>query len=309
MEAIRFFADPETSVHYFAERRWPDGPVCPKCGGKDHYYLSSRRVWKCKVCAKQFSVKVGTVLEDSPIGLDKWLTALWMLANDRNGISSHELHRSIGVSQKTAWFMLHRIRHAMQTGSFEKKAKGQVEIGETFIGGKARNMHKHVRAQKITGTGGKDKTAVIGILERGGTVRTKVVGNRKKKLLQAIVKEHVELGAGIFTDALKSYDGLDAENLHQFVDHAIEYLQGNVHTNGMENFWSLLKRSLNGTCIFVAPHDVFCYVDEQTFRYNQRNDVDSGRFRHTVRATCGKRLTYKEVTGREEWLCSPSNNS
>jgi transposase-like protein len=209
MEAIRFFADPDTCIRYFAERRWPDGPICPRCTGKDHYYLTSRRLWKCTACAKQFSVKVGTIFEDSSIGLDKWLTALWMLANDRNGISSHELHRSIGVCQKTAWFMLHRIRHAMQTGSFEK-AKGPVEVDETFIGGKARNMHKHVRAQTVTGTGGKYKSAVMGILERGGTVRTRVVGDRKKTLLQAIVKEHVEPGAEIFTDALKSYEGLES---------------------------------------------------------------------------------------------------
>ncbi len=222
-----------------------------------------------------------------------------MLANDRNGISSHELHRSIGVCQKTAWFMLHRIRHAMQTGSFEKKANGQIAIDETFIGGKARNMHKHVKEQKITGTGGKDKTAVMGILERGGTVRTRVIGNRKKKLLQAIVRAHVEPGAEIFTDALKSYEGLEVEYLHQFVDHTIESVKGHVHTDGMENFWSLLKRSLNGTYVSVAPHHVFRYVDEQAFRYNQRNGVDRSRFHHALRGACGKRLTYKEVTGKD----------
>jgi transposase-like protein len=298
LEAIRFFSDPEICIQYFAARRWPEGPVCPKCGGKSHYYLTSRRLWKCKACAKQFSVKVGTIFEDSAIGLDKWLPSLWMLTNDKNGISSYELHRSIGVCQKTAWFMLHRIRHAMQTGSFEK-ASGRVEIDETFVGGKARNMHKHVREQKITGTGGKDKTAVFGVLQRGGKVQAKIVANRKKTLLHEMVKQHVVPGAEIFTDALKSYEGLEVEYLHQVVDHAVEYVKGHVHTNGMENFWSLLKRTLNGTYISVAPFHLFQYVDEQAFRYNQRQDVDGGRFRHALRGTCGKRLTYAEVTGKQ----------
>src|SRR6185437_14680094 len=212
LEAIRFFSDPDVCVKYFAEARWPEGPICPRCEGKDHYYLASRRLWKCKNCAKQFSVKVGTIFEESPIGLDKWLPAIWMLTNDKNGISSWELHRGLGVTQKTAWFMLQRIRLAMQTGTFER-ASGQVEVDETYIGGKARNMHKHVRERKITGTGGKDKTAVMGILERSGKVRTKIVSGTKRKVLQEIVRQHVEPGAEVFTDALKSYEGLNPEYL------------------------------------------------------------------------------------------------
>ncbi len=201
VEAIRFFSDPATCVKYLAERRWPDGPVCPRCGGKQHSYLSTRFLWKCRECKKQFSVKVGTIFEDSPLGLDKWLPAVWLLTSSRNGVSSMELHRSLGVTQKTAWFMTHRIRYAMQTGSFNK-ACGQVEVDETFIGQKARNMHKGIRSRKITGTGGKDKTMVVGVLERGGVVRTTVVESRKKKTLQDHVKKHVEPGAQLFTDAL-----------------------------------------------------------------------------------------------------------
>jgi transposase-like protein len=210
VEAIRYYADLDVATKAFAALRWPDGPVCPYCGSKENFYAPSRRIWKCKSCRKQFSPKVGTVCEDSPIDLDKWLTAMWMIANDKNGISSWELHRGLCVTQKTAWFMLQRIRLAMQTGTFEK-ASGRVEVDETFIGGKARNMHKHIRDRKITGTGGKDKTAVIGVLERGGKIRVSVIDSRKRKPLHKHVKYHVEPGAEVFTDALKSYEGLEAE--------------------------------------------------------------------------------------------------
>ena len=225
---------------------------------------------------------------------------MWMIASDKNGISSWELSRGIGVTQKTAWFMLQRIRLAMQTGTFNK-AYGQVEVDETFIGGKARNMHKWVREEKITGTGGKDKTMVVGVLQRGGKVRANVINSRKKQTLQAHVKAHVEPGAEIFTDSLKSYEGLNPEFVHQVVDHAVEYVKGHVHTNGMENFWSLLKRTLNGTYISVEPFHLFRYLDEQSFRYNERKDEqgDSGRFKNVVRGCVGKRLTYKRLTGKE----------
>src|SRR5215208_301248 len=169
LEAIRYFSDLDVATEFVAKLRWPDGPVCPRCGVVDptHYYLKTRRLWKCRACKKQFSVKVGTIFEDSPLGLDKWLPSVWLIANSKNGISSHELGRALGVTQKSAWFMLHRIRLAMQTGSFEK-FDGTVEVDETFIGGKARNMHKHIRRQKITRTGGADKATVVGIIERGG---------------------------------------------------------------------------------------------------------------------------------------------
>jgi transposase-like protein len=297
IEAVRYYADPDVCVKALAEKRWPEGPVCPKCGGKSHYFLASRRLWKCKACAKQFSVKAGTIFEDSPLGLDKWLPAVWLITSAKNGISSHELSRSLGVTQKTAWFMLHRIRLAMQTGTFDKM-KGQVEVDETFIGQKARNMHKHVRAKKITGTGGKDKAMVVGLLERKGHVRATVVETRKKGPLQSLVREHVEPGAELFTDALKSYEGLGTEYGHQIVDHAVEYVKGHVHTNGMENFWSLFKRTLYGTYISVEPFHLFRYLDEQTFRFNSREGGDSRRFCSVLRNTCGRRLTYKQVTGK-----------
>jgi transposase-like protein len=299
LEAIRYFADLDVATEYVARLRWPDGPVCPKCGVLDekHYYIKSRRLWKCRACKKQFSVKVGTIFEDSPIGLDKWLAAIWMIANCKNGVSSYEIHRSIGVTQKTAWFMLHRIRLSMQTGTFEKLS-GEVEVDETFIGGKARNMHESKREQKIAGRGASGKVAVMGLLERHGEVRTRVVPDTKRRTLQVEVREHVEPGSEVHTDALRSYWGLDPEYVHKVVDHAERYVDGHVHTNGLENFWSLLKRGIKGTYISVEPYHLFRYLDEQAFRFNNREGKDADRFAATTGAVAGRRLTYRDLTGK-----------
>ncbi len=298
LEAIRYFADLDVATEYVARLRWPEGPVCPKCGVLDekHYYLKTRRVWKCRACKKQFSVKVGTIFEDSAIGLDKWLPAVWLIANCKNGVSSYELARSLGVTQKTAWFMLHRIRLAMQTGTFEKLS-GQVEADETYIGGKARNMHKSKRAEKIKGRGMSGKVAVMGLLERHGEVRTKVVPDTRSRTLQVEVRENVEPGSEVHTDALKSYRGLDPEYVHNVVDHAEKYVDGHVHTNGLENFWSLLKRGIKGTYVSVEPFHLFRYLDEQAFRFNEREGEDSDRFAKTLGSVSGRRLTYSELIG------------
>jgi transposase-like protein len=256
-EAIVYFSDPANCREFMVRRRWTNGVECPRCGSKNVLFLEKYNRWHCreKHDAPQFTLKTGTVMEDSPIGLDKWMTAMWQIVNCKNGISSCEVHRAIGITQKSAWFMDHRIRFALGMGPGEKMS-GLVEADETFIGQKARNMHKDVKARKITGTGGKDKTMVMGILERGkngkdGTpsqVRTKVLTNRKKKAIQAEVREHVQAGSAIYTDSLKSYEGMN-EFQHEVVDHAVEYVNGACHTNGCENFWSLLKRGLHGTYI------------------------------------------------------------
>jgi transposase-like protein len=299
LEAIRYFSDLEVATQHVAATRWPDGPVCPACGvvDKKHYYLKSRRVWKCRECKKQFSVKVGTIFEDSPIGLDKWLAAMWIIANAKNGVSSCEIHRSIGVTQKTAWFMLQRIRLAMQQGSFEKLS-GQVEADETYIGGKARNMHKSKREQKITGRGSSGKVAVMGLLERHGKIKTKIVPDTRSRTLHVEIRESVEPGSEIHTDALRSYRGLDPEYIHNVVDHAERYVDGHVHTNGLENFWSLLKRGIKGTYVSVEPYHLFRYLDEQAFRFNEREYEDSDRFQKAIAGVAGRRLTYDELTGR-----------
>ncbi|MGA3317842.1 MAG: IS1595 family transposase [Candidatus Korobacteraceae bacterium] len=242
-------------------------------------------------------MKVGTIFEDSPLGLDKWLPAMWLILNCKNGVSSCEIAKALGVTQKTAWFMLHRIRLAQQ-GKHGGKLGGEVEVDETFIGGKSRNMHKSKRARVITGTGGKDKTVVMGMMERGGNVRAFVVDNRRKHELQKQIREHVEAGAAIFTDELLSYDGLESDYQHAVINHAVEYVNDNVHTNGMENFWSLLKRGLHGTYVSVEPFHLFRYIDEQAFRFNYRKMTDAERFDVGVREIVGKRLTYAELTGK-----------
>ena len=255
---MRYFADLDVATEFVAKLRWPNGPFCPECGSVEHSYLSTRRVWKCKACKKQYSVKKGTIFEDSPIGLDKWLAAIWMVANCRNGISSHEMGRSIGVTQKSAWFMLQRIRLAMQTGSFEK-LDGEVEVDETFIGGKARNMHKRDRNRKITTTGHTAKTIVVGIRQRGGEVRTQVVPDVRHGTLHGQVHENITHGAIVYTDTNRAYAGLSHDYSHKTVNHAECYVDGRIHTNGIENFWSLLKRSLHGTYISVQPFHLFRY--------------------------------------------------
>jgi len=298
-EAILYFANPDNCFNYVVAKRWPNGVTCPTCGASEVKFIPTRRLWECKGkhAKRQFSAKVGTVLEDSPISLDKWLMTMWMVANCKNGVSSYEIGRDCGVTQRTAWFMLHRIRDAMQE-RFPGKLSGEVEVDETFIGGKARNMHIGKRLRRITGTGGKDKTAVVGIVERGGKVRTSVVPNRKKSALQTEVRKHVEAGSALYSDALQSYNGLAGEYAHQVIDHAVAYVDGAVHTNTMENFWSLLKRGISGTYISVEPFHLFRYLDEQAFRYNNRKATDAERFSATVEGIVGRRLTYEQVTGK-----------
>jgi transposase-like protein len=285
-------------VAFVASLRWPNGPVCPTCAGTDHSYLTTRRIWKCKNCKRQFSVKVGTIFEDSPIGFDKWLPAIWLIANSKNGISSHELGRAIGLTQKSSWFVLHRIRLAMQAGSFQKFS-GEVEVDETFIGGLSKNMHKTERKKKITGTGGHNKTIVMGFRERGGEVRAKIVPNRQSHTtMQQHVRDEVELGSALYTDAYHGYHGLEADFDHATVEHAESYVNGRVHTNGIENFWSLLKRGLKGTYVQVAPFHLFRYLDERTFTYNRRGLTDFGRFALVLGQTAGRRLTFSALTGK-----------
>ena len=304
-EAIIYFADPDNCRDYVVARRWPNGVTCPTCGCKQVKFLANQKRWWCpnKHSQQQFSLKTGTIYEDSPLGLDKWLTATWMISNCKNGVSSLEIHRALKITQKTAWFLDHRIRVAFGLESPDKFT-GHVEADETFIGQKARNMHKSVREKKITGTGGKDKTMVMGILERGkdgkpSQVRTSVVANRRKKALQAEIREHVQAGSAIYTDALKSYEGLD-EFKHEVVDHAVEYVKGTCHTNGCENFWSLVKRALHGTYISVEPFHLFRYLDEQAYRFNNRHMTDEERMDMAVRGIVGKRLMFDQLTGKVE---------
>ncbi len=307
-EAIEFFADPGQAFAYAVMMRWPDGKIiCPRCGSDRHSFIKTRRIWYCNPCKKQFTLKIGTIFEDSPIGMDKWMIAVWMIVGCKNGISSYELARDIGVTQKTAWFMLHRIRKALQTGTFVKLGGGgkEVEVDETFIGGKARNMHVGKRnATKVGRRGGMaGKVAVLGLLERHGEIRLKIVPNVRRHNLEPVVRENVANGTSVYTDALKSYDRLDylSDYTHHVIDHAEAYAKGNVHTNGLENFWSLLKRGIKGTYVSVEPFHLYRYLDEQAFRYNNRKDLDNAdRFALAMSQVAGKRLTYAELTGKED---------
>src|SRR5688500_18575017 len=301
-EAIRYFADADVSLAFVVQLRWPSGVTCPHCKAEKPSFLTTRRIWKCLACRKQFSVKVGTIFEDSPLGLDKWLPALWLIANAKNGVSSYEIARSLGVTQKTAWFMLHRIRLAMQTKSFAKMS-GTVESDEAYIGGRRANMHKK-RQAKIA-SGHNHMAAVHGMLERKrgaqhSTVRLTHLPNTRTAGMDARVRANVEPGSAIYTDALATYRNLGKRQwaddyTHAAVDHAIAYVDGQVHTNGLENFWSLLKRTIKGTYVSVDPFHLFRYLDEQTFRFNKRTENDLGRFVRVLRDVVGRRLTYAEL--------------
>ncbi len=315
-EAIRYFTDPQNCLDYLVAKRWASGVTCPTCGSPKVGFLKNQLRWQCsnRHPKRQFSVKVGTIFEDSPLGLDKWLPCVWLITNCKNGISSWEIHRSLGVTQKTAWFMLHRVRLMLQDEKTGGKLGGYVEVDETYIGSKSRNMHLSKRRKKITAPGPKDKVPVMGILERGGKVRTFVVPDNRRKNLQPLVREHVEAGSAIFTDELRSYRGLEADYAHQIINHAVEYVRGNVHTNGLENFWSLAKRGLHGTYVSVEPFHLFRYFDEQAFRYNTRKDADgvkisdAERFDIAISQIVGKRLTYAQLTGKQADAQTPPVN-
>lgn len=302
MEAVRYFADPKVCFEHMLQAKWPlSNPTCPKCGSERVGVIGSRSMLQCKEpnCRKQFSAKVDTIFEDSPLGLDKWFVAIWCIVNAKNGISSYEIARALGVTQKTAWFMLHRIRLAMKTRTYRKLA-GTVEADETFIGGRSKNMHKSKRAKRIRGRGAVGKAIVQGLLERGGEVRTEMVGSTDDETLARNVRRHVAFYSNVYTDAAPAYGGLSLNYFHKWVDHIRNYVVGDVHTNGLENFWALFKRALHGTYISVATFHLDRYLDEQVFRYNERKETDANRFYNVLCAVVGKRLTWRVLTAQND---------
>ena len=316
MEAVKYFSNLDVCHAYMVKMKWPDGVICcPKCGATNVGIIASRNMFQCKnkECRKQFSAKVDTIFEDSALGLDKWFVAVWCITSAKNGISSCELARCIGVTQKSAWHMLHRIRLAMKSGSF-KKAGGTVEADEAHIGGKVGNFKKSklmelkreakaLKPGKPAHLGRVVKKAIImGILERGqngkpSQMRTEMIESHRRPHIQDVVRKNVETGSNLMTDALSSYQGLGADFVHQSVNHAIRYALGNIHTNGVENFWSLLQRMLLGTYVAVEPFHLERYLDEQCFRFNHRQDNDAQRFARAMAGVVGKRLMYSELTG------------
>jgi transposase-like protein len=302
IEAVRYFSDLAVCEEYMASIRWPRGePCCPECESKRIGTIASRRLLRCKDCRRQFSHKVGTIFEDSPLGLDKWFVAVWAIANCKNGISSHELGRAIDVTQKTAWFMLHRIRKAMEAESFDK-FDGPAEADTTYVGGAAANMHKDRKDKIIKGRGAVGKTAVHGVLQRGegddpSQVRACVISREDGETLIGEIRRRVEPGSEVFTDEARAYQALGSDYVHAVIDHSRAYVEGNVHTNGMENFWALLKRSLGGTYVAVAPFHLTRYVAEQVFRFNSRKGSDGDRFKAVLAQVFGRRLTWRVLCG------------
>lgn len=298
VEAIRYFSDQDVCRDFVANLRWPDGVTCPRngCGSANAHFISTRKIWRCNGCKKQFSVKVGTIFEDSPIGLDKWLPAIWLLTADKKGVSSYQLERALGVTQKTAWFMLHRIRLAMKTESFNAPLSGEVEADETYVGGKEKN--KHASRKLHRGTGPVGKAAVMGLLQRHGEVRAKTIPNNRRRTVQKEVQQNVAPGSTVYTDALASYTGLEAAYIHEVIDHAEAYVRDQVHTNGLENFWSLFKRTIYGRYHSVEPFHLDRYLDEATQRFNTRKMDDGERFAIILQQVAGRRVTYEELIGK-----------
>ena len=301
LEAIKHFSDYENCRSFMVAIRWADGVVkCPHCGSEKVTYLAKARVYQCygKHPKSKFSLKVGTIFEDSPIGLDKWLPAAWLISNCKNGISSYEVARALGITQKSAWHMLHRLREAM-TDTVDQIGTGPapVEIDETFVGGNVKNMHKRKRIE--ANAKGGNKAIVFGMLERGGRVKTHVIAGRTKQQIQPAMTKAIQRGANIITDEFSTYAFASDAYSREVVNHALEYVNGHIHTNGIENFWSLLKRGLRGTYISVEPFHLDAYIAEQVFRYNNRKDADDfTRFSTCMMGILGKRLTYSALTQR-----------
>lgn len=301
IEAVRYFSDKKVCHDYMVKIKWPDGKiVCPKCGGDNIGFLATREIYKCRGCKKQFSCKVDTIFEGSPLGLDKWFVAIWMESNCKNGISSLELHRALGITQKSAWFMGHRIRLAMKLGFF-RKLKDVVESDETFIGGKAEFMHAERRERVIQGRGAVGKTIAHGLLERGdkgdnpSQVRATVIPNTEQGTIMGELMRNVEKETVVCTDSSTSYANIADRYIHRFVDHSMRYVAGKVHTNGLENFWSLVKRMIKGTYVHVAPFHLQRYLDEEVWRFNKRKLNDGTRFNTVMRGVVGRRITYRQL--------------
>ncbi len=275
-EAITYFADPDLAIAFIRDIRWPNGVKCPACGSNEVVYLPNQRRWKCrcKHPKQQFSVKNGTIFEESPVGLDKWLPAMWLVTNCKNGVSSYEIARDLGVTQKTAWFMDHRIRLGMRARSFDSKLCGEIEADETFIGGKVKYMHKHSKRKlKAANHGNWGKTVVLGLLQRDGHVRAMVAPNRKTPHVRKHVLDNVEPGSALYRDEADVYRHLNGEFVHAFVNHISQYVDDRVHTNGLESFWSLSEKN-TARHLCIGRSDASVPLSRRAVLWVQLSEVD-----------------------------------
>lgn len=283
-KAVEFTED--EAREYFEKVRWDDNPACPRCGGAEPYRINSKRrkgLWTCKACRQQFTVTIGTVFERSHISLKKWLMAICLITASKKGISAHQIHRMLGMTYKTAFFMMHRLRYAMAQFQVKEKLNGTIEVDETYIGGRARGKR---------GRGADKKSIVVSLVERNGMVRSKHVDTLKANELKRHIRENVTENSNIMTDDFKSYKGLDKYfKSHNIIQHSKkQYVKGIVHTNTAEGFFSLLKRGINGTFHHVSQKHLHRYLSEFDFRYNLRNVEDSVRAVFAIRGSEGKRL-------------------
>lgn len=300
-ELIIAFQDENVCRQYLAERRWKNGtPICPYCNHEHAYTIENGKRYKCKnkECHKKYSVTVGTILEDSNIPLSKWFIAIYIATAHKKGISSLQLGRDISVTQKTAWFMLHRIRELVRQKSFEQMT-GIVEADETFVGGKNKNRHAHKKVKQSQGRSVKDKTPVFGLIQRDGKLKTQVIPDTKAETLKPIIKEMVNNGTIIITDEWGSYNGLSTNYTHEVIKHNDnEFVRGDFHTNSIEGFWSLLKRGIYGIYHYASPKHLHRYCDEFEYRYNTRKTTDVNRFAASLNNING-RLTYNQLIANQ----------
>lgn len=289
------FPDEQSCLDHLRELRWRDGEFCPYCGDNRVYHFSDRKTFKCGACRQRFSIKVGTIFEDTKLPLRKWFMAIWLITNHPKGIASTTLAKDLKITQKTAWFVLHRLRHAAQTRSFNAPLKGTIESDTTFVGGKEKN--KHAKDRKGGTQGGAGKAVVLGIIKRDGELRAEHIQDHKAKTLQGKVSANVAKGSAVLTDEDASFIGLGRDYTHLSVNHSKgEYVRlgGFVHTNGIESVWALLKRQIIGIHHWVSPKHLQRYVDEMTWRFNRR-DMPVGSRMNDIFGCVEGRLTYKEL--------------
>lgn len=297
-ELTSYFKTDQSCREYLEEMRWHGKPVCPHCNHDESYKFADGRYYKCKACRQKFTVTIGTIFEDTKIGLRKWFIAIYIFSSHKKGISSCQLAKDVGVTQKSAWHMLHRIRFAFGINEPDMLTD-EVEVDETYIGGKAKNMHKSVREKKIKGRGASGKTPVLGLVERNGRVIAKPVPNTEADTLLPIVRERVALGSSIFTDEFPAYNKLDKDYAHASVNHSAGvYVDGNIHTNTIDGYWSLLKRGIFGIYHQVSSKHLHRYCAEFDYRYNTRRNGEVQRFDNALKHTDG-RLMYKVLTAKQ----------